>query len=637
MYYKVNFDMPKTTNNGWLQINNIKFYTSTGTSKTPAELAFPQAEYSANYGQAFESPIATAVSDGAITYASDNEAVAKVDANTGIVTIVGEGSTKITATIAETDEYAAGTASYTLTVADNRTTSTLAFPQAEYTVNLGEEFTAPEFSEKVGDGEISFASDNEKVATVDAATGAVTLGIAGKATITASIAATATYKAAAASYTIKVVDPNAPKFELVTDVANLKNGTKIIIVNTANGKALGTTQNSNNRSAVDVEIIDNQIEPDAKVQIIELQKDGNNFALHVNSGSEDEGYLTAVTGSSNYLRTQSTITWASISISSGDATIKFNGSYTKNLIKYNSSSTIFSCYSSGQNAVQIYALPNTYKVDGVIEVSPVDYVVNGNVIGQANLLCVKPTIIVNGNPESDLAGYEIYLDDTKIGNANDDAISGFAYTSANQKFTLHDGGNVIPFEVNGLTFETEPMIEGVEYLDETDEAGETAHHAVFYVKPQSASSSLNWVVTAPETENAPHAIYWRNNANNFTGAACHFYNVGENAENAPESIDVRISYPIAVNAAQAQGIRLMADGDSEYTYEMYHTAAATLPTSGFEKNEDNTSTSGVADVAVDQTGEAEFFNLQGVRVQGELVPGLYIRRQGNTAVKVMIK
>lgn len=47
-------------------------------------------------------------------------------------------------------------------------------------------------------------------------------------------------------------------------------------------------------------------------------------------------------------------------------------------------------------------------------------------------------------------------------------------------------------------------------------------------------------------------------------------------------------------------------------------------------------TAGVEDVAVDANAPAEFFNLQGVLVA---VPtsGLYIRRQGNTATKVLVK
>ena len=45
---------------------------------------------------------------------------------------------------------------------------------------------------------------------------------------------------------------------------------------------------------------------------------------------------------------------------------------------------------------------------------------------------------------------------------------------------------------------------------------------------------------------------------------------------------------------------------------------------------------GVADVEA-EAAEAVYYNLQGVQMQGELTPGLYIRRQGNTASKVIVK
>ncbi len=47
--------------------------------------------------------------------------------------------------------------------------------------------------------------------------------------------------------------------------------------------------------------------------------------------------------------------------------------------------------------------------------------------------------------------------------------------------------------------------------------------------------------------------------------------------------------------------------------------------------------SGVADVAVEAEGEVEYYNLQGVRVEGKLAPGLYIRRQGNAASKILVR
>ena len=48
------------------------------------------------------------------------------------------------------------------------------------------------------------------------------------------------------------------------------------------------------------------------------------------------------------------------------------------------------------------------------------------------------------------------------------------------------------------------------------------------------------------------------------------------------------------------------------------------------------STSGIADITVDENAPVEFFNLQGVRVANP-ENGLYIRRQGNKATKVFVK
>lgn len=50
------------------------------------------------------------------------------------------------------------------------------------------------------------------------------------------------------------------------------------------------------------------------------------------------------------------------------------------------------------------------------------------------------------------------------------------------------------------------------------------------------------------------------------------------------------------------------------------------------------SESGIADVIADEDAPAEWFNLQGVRVSGDnLAPGIYIKRQGSKAVKVLVK
>lgn len=103
-----------------LRIKSITITYSGGSvsTKDPANLKFPQSSYTATLGQAFTAPALSKDTDAPATYTSSNEAVAKVDAATGAVTLVAGGETTITATTAETEDFAAGKASYTLEVVD---------------------------------------------------------------------------------------------------------------------------------------------------------------------------------------------------------------------------------------------------------------------------------------------------------------------------------------------------------------------------------------------------------------------------------------------------------------------------------------------------------------------------------------
>ena len=84
--------------------------------KETQKLSFSQTEYSVVLGSTdfVEPQLTGAMTD--VTYASSNAAVAEVDATTGEVTIIGEGTATITATAEETDEYDEGSASYTIKV-----------------------------------------------------------------------------------------------------------------------------------------------------------------------------------------------------------------------------------------------------------------------------------------------------------------------------------------------------------------------------------------------------------------------------------------------------------------------------------------------------------------------------------------
>ena len=79
----------------------------------------------------------------------------------------------------------------------------LAFSQTAVTVNLGETFVAPELT-KSTNAEVVYSSSNEAVATVDAATGAVTVLSAGTTTISAVAEANEEYYGGSASYTLTV-------------------------------------------------------------------------------------------------------------------------------------------------------------------------------------------------------------------------------------------------------------------------------------------------------------------------------------------------------------------------------------------------------------------------------------------------
>lgn len=91
-------------------------YEEVGGKIAPT-VSFAQSEVTANLlsPDAFVAPELSSTSDGAVAYTSSNPDVATVDED-GLVSLVGQGTTTITATVAETDTYTEATAEYTLTV-----------------------------------------------------------------------------------------------------------------------------------------------------------------------------------------------------------------------------------------------------------------------------------------------------------------------------------------------------------------------------------------------------------------------------------------------------------------------------------------------------------------------------------------
>lgn len=94
-----------------------KTYYAKWKAKADQEISFDMGDVTVHANEkTVTNPIKRTKGDGSVTYESDKENVATVDATTGKVTIVGAGTATITATAAETDNYKEATASYKLTV-----------------------------------------------------------------------------------------------------------------------------------------------------------------------------------------------------------------------------------------------------------------------------------------------------------------------------------------------------------------------------------------------------------------------------------------------------------------------------------------------------------------------------------------
>ena len=152
-------------------------------------------------------------------------------------------------------------------------------------------------------------------------------------------------------------------YDLVTDPSSLTPDSEIIIVASESDVALSTTQNSNNRGQAGVTKATDKSkisDPGTTVQTITIEDGNIDGTVAFNVGN---GYLYAASSSSNHLRTEATLSdnssWL-VTIDGGVATIVAQGANTRNVLQYNSSSSLFSCYgSASQKAVSIYKRQGT--------------------------------------------------------------------------------------------------------------------------------------------------------------------------------------------------------------------------------------------------------------------------------------
>lgn len=198
----------------------IQIYKKQVASGTKTTISFPKSSYTLNYAEgengtytiSDNKAVLTPAEAGNVTYSvsSTVEGLAVEVEGEVMVDTKKVGTATVTASFAGNDTYAASSASYTITVQDNRTTPTLTFDKESYTFDLGAtiaQFTNPLTAPE---GVTVVYSSNSEIATVNETTGEVTVNTAavGKATITATFAGNDSYKPATATYMLEVVDPN---------------------------------------------------------------------------------------------------------------------------------------------------------------------------------------------------------------------------------------------------------------------------------------------------------------------------------------------------------------------------------------------------------------------------------------------
>ena len=512
----------------------------------------------------------------------------------------------------------------------------LSFPETQYSVNIGDKFEAPALT--CPDGlSVTYSSSNDNIATVTA-TGAVNLIAAGTTTITAISEENDEYKAGKAEYTLTVVDPNAPHYTLATSLDQLGKSANILIVNTENNVALSTNFGDNNVSATNVEITTDGILPTSEVQVIMLDKDGDNYTLRV----DENNYLSngSITSKNQLVKSLSK-TNATITISeNGNAIIIFNGTKDRNTLKYNSTNVkLFACYqnsSTGQNPVQIYVDLKSVVPDVVTpEKKDLD----------------RAIIVGGGTNEDIVVETELWPEDN---------------TFKEQHIYLPENNDIVEMKFNIDAALTNEMFDGIALWSMSDDTtNENVSEEIFTAEGTYAiltpSTAGNYHMRFELKENDHYNSFTDNNyyVQVYPHVNDHFnyddtelslcldqetgiFKLTKYEETCTEGY--KYFYKVDNNASVT---RAAADeGYTEYNHETGITLEEGQHTLEFvaEKNGVRSYQPKIFSISVStgveaigaEAGEAVYFDPQGRRVNGQPEQGLYIVRKGGKTSKIVL-
>lgn len=257
-------------------------------------------------------------------------------------------------------------------------------------------------------------------------------------------------------------------YELVTDVKDLVAGTTVAIgTNELSGskvKFMSTTQNTNNRGVTsEAAISSGVVTLPSNTQLLTLGKDGDNWTF-----STGDGYLYAASSGSNHLKTQTELDnngkWSvSITKATGVASVIAQGSNTRNVMQYNSSSGIFSCYgSASQGAVRLYK-PSSSPAKDIKQLSADD--------------------ITMDIPDGDV---------TPVVKAGDDPVTGFTLISGNENVLTIVDGKLHPVARGETTVTvSKEDTDTIDYLDATFTVTVTDSSYVFVAKTWAKITTID--------------------------------------------------------------------------------------------------------------------------------------------------
>ncbi len=206
-YYNIGYSNNTNAGTATVTVTGSGIYKNAASTtftiaKAAAGLAYSQQSVEVTNRAQWTQPTLTNPHSLAITYASSKTEVATIDTD-GKVSIVGAGTTTISAAFAGSDNYEAQTVSYELTVKNLE--SGIEWTDARMDYVIGTFWWGPRLTNP-NNLEVKYSSDDEDVATIDEKTGEITVVGPGRCYIIATFEGNDQYEAKSVKYLLHVTE-----------------------------------------------------------------------------------------------------------------------------------------------------------------------------------------------------------------------------------------------------------------------------------------------------------------------------------------------------------------------------------------------------------------------------------------------